>query len=62
METVIVYLHADRENMWNIGEKLKLKGDVLKMFSFAACEVKIKLEVNTETGEATIVEVDGKQI
>jgi hypothetical protein len=48
--------------MWNHGDDIGLYGEALRMFSFAACEVRLTLEVDSGTGEAKIVAVDGREI
>lgn len=59
MKTTI-YLHADRDSLWEKGERLGLAGEALRMFSFTACEVEVGIDVNMETGESTIVTLDGR--
>ena len=61
-DIVIAYLHADKDKMGQVGAAINLKGEVLRMFSHAACDVKIKLKVNRETGGATIIEVDDRKL
>lgn len=56
------YLHSDKETMWELGEKLGLKGEAVMMFRHALCEVKIEMDVDPTTGSATIVKVDGKEL
>jgi phosphoribosyl-AMP cyclohydrolase len=59
---VIVYLHASRETMWEKGEALGLTGEALSMFSFACYEVKVDLDVDQNTGVATIIAVDDRKL
>lgn len=57
-----VYVHGSDETMWDLGEKLGLKGEVLSMFSHAADEFKLGLEVDEKTGLATVVSIDGRKV
>ena len=57
-----VYVHANKETMFENGERLGLKGEALKTFSYACYEVAIGLEVDTKTGDAKIVTVDGREV
>ena len=57
-----VYLHSDKETMWELGERLGLKGDALSMFRHALTEVEIELIVDPLTGLADITAVDGYKI
>lgn len=59
---VDVYAHGSKENLLEIGEQLGLTGEVLRMFSFAADDVKLTLSVDMETGVAEIVAVDGRDL
>jgi hypothetical protein len=54
-----VFLHASKESMYNQGHAMGLKGEALNNFMYACYEVKLKLEVDEETGEAKIIGVDG---
>lgn len=57
-----VYVHASEDNMWDHGEALGLTGEALSLFRHACCEVALELEVDPETGEATIISVDGRAL
>lgn len=59
---VTIYVHGDDDGMWTVGEKLGLTGDVLSMFSHAADEFAITLDVDTVTGLATPIALDGRKI
>lgn len=48
--------------MLELGEKHGITGEALEYFKFAGCEVKLTMDVNTLTGEAKIVAVDGKEL
>lgn len=52
-----MYLHGDKDSAWEIGKKLKLKGEALKNFMYALYEVEFLLEVDTKTGEYKILKV-----
>jgi hypothetical protein len=57
-----VYLHGNRESMWEHGASLGLTGEALRNFSFACYEVEVLLDVKPGTGEALIVAVDGLEL
>jgi len=57
-----VYVHADKDTMWELGEKLGLSEEALMMFRHAASEVKLTIEVDEQTGESTIIACDGKEL
>ena len=57
-----VYVHSSRDSMFEQGEKLGFTGEILSMFSYAASEVKLTMEVDETTGLATIVMVDDRQV
>lgn len=48
--------------MYNLGVKLGLTGHALDFFRYACYEVELTIEVNPDTGAATIVEVDKRKI
>lgn len=52
-----MYLHGDKESAYEVGEKLKLKGEALKTFAYALYEVEFLLEVDTKTGKYKILKV-----
>jgi hypothetical protein len=56
-----VYVHADRDYMWTKGEELGLKGGALSMFSHAASDIEVILEVDTN-GRSTILAADGRTL
>lgn len=56
-----VYLHADRDSMWELGEELGFEGDVLSFFSYTLCEVTFEIEVDTKTGKSKILSVNRKK-
>lgn len=57
-----LYIHADREQTYEVGRKLGLTGEALSMFSHACCEVKAELDVDAATGHAVITHVDGRPV
>ena len=60
--TVTVYLHGNDERMWNTGEQLGLTGEALGMFSHACDELELELEVDTSTGLAKVIKIDGRRV
>jgi hypothetical protein len=56
-----VYLHSDKDSMYETGVKIGLTGEALSMFSHALCEVRFEIEVD-ETGLTTIVGLEGTKI
>jgi len=61
-KTVKMYLHGDQESNYTQGEEIGLKGEELKMFSYALYEVAFDVEVDMATGEVKILKVDGKRV
>ena len=59
---ITAYVHSTKESMYDLGKRSGLKGAALDMFMYACLEVKLELEVNEETGEATIIRVDDRTI
>jgi hypothetical protein len=59
LKTVEVYVHGSRESNLNKGREIGLSGEALLMFAYATEEIKLTLEVNTDTGMAKTVAVDG---
>jgi len=57
-----VYLHSSKDSMHEKGVSLGLSGDALDKFRYACYEVKIGLEVDDVTGDAVIVNVDGREV
>jgi hypothetical protein len=56
-----IYAHASKESVIEIGERLGLRGDALRMFAFAGTEVALELEVAVD-GSSRIVAVDGHYV
>ena len=57
-----VYLHSDRDTMYEIGEELGLTGKELENFSYSCYEVEITLKVDPKTGNAEIFQIDGRNV
>lgn len=60
--TATVYVHSDKESNYDTGQRLGLTGEALDMFLFACCEVKLTLDVDPDTGLATITHVDDRPV
>ncbi len=56
----IIYVHSSKDDMWETGEKLGLSGEALQVFKHTACEVALKIRVNTETGYSEIIELTNR--
>lgn len=50
------------DSMWELGEKLGLSPDAIRMFRHAGCEVELTLDVDEKTGVAKIIAVDGRAL
>ena len=50
-----IYVHADGDSVWQIGKKLKIKGEALSQFGSALCEIRVTIEVETRTGKYKII-------
>lgn len=61
IETVM-YLHSNKESNWEKADELGLGEEAARYFRYALCEVKFGVEVDTETGEAKILTVDGLRL
>lgn len=57
-----VYLHGSKESNHDDGVKRGLTGEALRTFLFTCYEVAVDIEVDTDTGESTIVAVDGRPL
>lgn len=55
-KTATAYIYSDKEAMWDIGKKLKLKGEALSLFRHALCELTVTISVSPN-GTYNIVEV-----
>lgn len=53
----LVHLSADRERMYEIGERLGLSGEALSLFRHALCEVVVIIDVN-EDGTYKLMHVE----
>ncbi len=59
---VTTYLHASKECMRDVGESAGLTEKALELFIFALYEVRCELEVDSDTGLAAIVSVNGRKL
>jgi hypothetical protein len=57
-----LYVHGSREHAYDVGQKLGLTGKALELFSFAACEIKLTLNVNETTGEAWVTHMNDRRV
>lgn len=57
-----MYLHSDKDSNYERGESLGLKDEALHTFAYALGEVGFDVEVDMETGETTILEVDSRKL
>lgn len=62
MITTLVYLHSNRESMYECGKELGLIGDALNLFAYACYEVKLTVDVDERTGRAVITHVDERKV
>lgn len=62
MIRIVTYIHSDKDAMLDIGFKAGLRGEALRLFKYAATEVKIELLVDPTTGEAVIDRVDDRKV
>lgn len=60
MKRTVVFLHADRDYMFDIGKRLGLSSKALRVFSHTCGEVQVELSVDESTGVATIVSIDNR--
>ena len=59
---VIDYLHSSKEGMADTGQQYGLRGEALEKFMYALYEVKFQLEVDTKTGDCTILQVNDRAV
>ena len=62
LKTINMYLHSCKESNSDLGEEIGLSGEALSNFRHALSEVEFEVEVDTETGYADIIRVDGKYL
>ena len=58
---VIVFLHSNKESMWEKAEEIGLSEEAIKMFKYALSEVEFTLDVNDD-GTYEILEVNGRKL
>jgi len=59
---ITAYVHSCKESMLDLGAANGISGEALENFKYALSEVKIEMRVDTETGDAQIVKVNGNHI
>lgn len=57
-----MYLHASADWNYAAGERIGLTGGALIEFRRALSSVEVQVEVNPDTGETTILAVDGRKL
>ena len=62
MINVTVFVHGSDEHMYETGEQIGLKGDVLWNFSHSCDEFELELEVDVKTGLSKVVKIDGRRV
>ena len=64
METkkVKVFIHSNKDEMYETGKKLGLTGQALAKFKYALMEIPVDIEVNPLDGSYVIKRVDGKKV
>lgn len=60
--TTTYCLHSDKSDNHYRGQQLGLSEEALNEFVYTCYEVQLTLEVDTETGKSTIIEVDGRKV
>ena len=53
-----LYLHADRDSMWEQADELGLSEDAARKFSCALYEVEFDVVVDRRTGEVTVLSIN----
>lgn len=56
----VIYLHTDRETMYDISVELGLNNEALRKFLYCCYEVGVEVSINTETGDTEIVRLIGE--
>lgn len=54
-----LYVHTSKESMGEKGEELGLKDKALDEFAYTGYEIKFEIEVNTKTGDAHALSING---
>jgi len=57
-----VYVHGSKESMREHGREIGLTGEALNMFAYTGYEIELTVDVNEQTGESTIIAVDGRMV
>ena len=59
---ITAYLHSSKESMLDRGTEAGLSEAALDNFKYMLSEVEFTLKVDEETGEAEIIEVNGRHL
>ncbi len=57
-----MYLHSEKDTNYGDGGELGLQDKALDSFKYALYEVEFDVEINEETGHATIVKLNGRDV
>ena len=57
-----LYAHVDKESNYDTGKKLGMDEAALRTFSYWGDEIEFEADVNIETGEVTLIMIDGHKI
>jgi hypothetical protein len=55
-----IYLHSNKDSVYDKGEAAGLKGEALARFRYAGCEEKLTYEVDANTGAYRLVKVNDR--
>jgi len=61
-KVIKMYLHSNKESNYDKGEEAGLSEKALENFIYALYEVEFDVEVDTKTGYARIIAVDGHNL
>lgn len=61
-KVVKLYARANEDGHYEQGKKLGLEGEALRNFAHWGYELEFDVEVDLETGNTTLLKVDGRQI
>lgn len=59
LKLIEIYVHSSKESAYDECEKAGLTGEALAMGKYLGTEHKMEYVVSTETGQATLIAVDG---
>jgi len=60
--TAVLYAHISKESCYEVGHKLGLRGEVLRLFTYAGTEFKLTMDVDEATGRAVVTHVDDRLV